>query len=214
MDETTAQAAALKLVSGELCLDFINTLGSHTSDQPREYLPSYAALVAWSQHASILGAGEAQQLLAAAAQRPEDAQATLHQARTVRTALYRIFAATARGTTVPADDLATLNHAVAIAMTRARIKHTPDGYVWTWVDDPSALDRMLWPIVRSAAELLIAGDLSRVRECAGETCGWLFVDTSKNRSRRWCDMQDCGNVAKVRRFRSRQRTDEASNTRT
>ncbi len=81
---------------------------------------------------------------------------------------------------------------------------TSAGYAWTWADDPNALDRMLWPLVRSAAELLVTGDLSRVRVCGGERCGWLFVDTSKNRSRRWCDMQDCGNVAKVRRFRTRQ----------
>jgi predicted RNA-binding Zn ribbon-like protein len=81
---------------------------------------------------------------------------------------------------------------------------TATGYAWTWVDDGAAPDCMLWPIVRSAAELLVTGDLSGVRVCGGARCGWLFVDTSKNRSRRWCDMQDCGNVAKVRRFRTRQ----------
>jgi predicted RNA-binding Zn ribbon-like protein len=62
---------------------------------------------------------------------------------------------------------------------------------------------MLWHIADSAAEFLTTGDLTRLRECSGEDCGWLFEDTSKNRSRQWCDMRDCGNLAKVRRFRTR-----------
>ena len=66
---------------------------------------------------------------------------------------------------------------------------------------------MLWPVARSAADLLTSDDLGRVRECAGERCNWLFIDRSKNHSRRWCDMQDCGNVAKVRRYRSRKQAD-------
>ena len=66
-------------------------------------------------------------------------------------------------------------------------------------------DRMLWPVTRSAAELLVSGELSRVRTCANDTCGWLFMDTSKNRSRRWCDMNDCGNRAKARRHYARKR---------
>jgi predicted RNA-binding Zn ribbon-like protein len=204
MDATATQAATLKLVSGELCLDFVNTVSGYNSEQPRDHLVSYAALVAWSRHAGILKEQEAQQLLAAAAQRPEDATATLRDAITLRDALHRIFAAVAHGVAAPAGDLATLNRAVATAMAQARIEHTADGYAWTWAEDEDVLDRMLWPIVRSATEVLVEGDLSRVHECSGERCGWLFLDTSKNRSRRWCDMQDCGNVAKVRRFRSRQ----------
>ena len=80
--------------------------------------------------------------------------------------------------------------------------------MWTWTDE-DVLDRMLWPVVRSSAELLVEGDLTRVRQCHGEQCGWLFVDMTKNRSRRWCDMGDCGNLAKVRRFRSRHRKGDA-----
>ena len=73
-------------------------------------------------------------------------------------------------------------------------------------DSEAALDRMLWSIAHSGAELLTTGDLSRLRECGGEECGWLFEDTSRNRSRQWCDMQDCGNLAKVRRYRTRLRS--------
>jgi len=50
--------------------------------------------------------------------------------------------------------------------------------------------------------------LNQVRQCRGDNCGWLFVDGSKNHSRRWCDMRDCGNRAKVRRHRLKQRREK------
>ena len=70
---------------------------------------------------------------------------------------------------------------------------------WTYTFEERKLDQMLWPIIRSAAELLTSDKLDRVCECPGENCGWLFIDMSRNRSRRWCDMKDCGNRAKARR---------------
>ncbi len=79
------------------------------------------------------------------------------------------------------------------------------GFVWEWNDTKPVLDRILWAISVSAAEMLTTSDLTRLRQCPGEDCGWLFDDTTRNRSRQWCDMKDCGNIAKVRRFRSRSR---------
>lgn len=203
-EEEATNAATVKLVGEALCLDFVNTVSSYLSDEPREHLTSYAALVAWSRHAAILDELAAQQLLAAAEQHPQETTAIWQNAIALRAALHGIFAATAQGDAAPDEDLATFNEALASAMRHTRIDQIEGTYIWTWQED-QALDRMLWPIVRSAAELLTEGDLTRVRQCSGERCGWLFVDASKNRSRRWCDMQDCGNVAKVRRFRTRQR---------
>jgi predicted RNA-binding Zn ribbon-like protein len=76
---------------------------------------------------------------------------------------------------------------------------------WTWADEAERLDSPLWPIARQAAELLVTEQRRRVHECAADDCRWLFLDTSKNRSRRWCDMKSCGNRAKVRSFYERQR---------
>ncbi len=207
MDDTITPAATQKLVGGALCLDFVNTVGAYNTDTPTEYVPTYAALVAWSTHAGILTELDAHHLLAQAAQCPRDSAATLHTAHELRAVLYRVFSAVAAGRAVPAADLAALNALLAPAMSHIQVMPNAAGYAWTWTDAPQVLDHMLWPIVRSAAELLVAGDLTRVRVCGGDRCGWLFLDTSKNRSRRWCDMQDCGNVAKVRRFRTRQHAD-------
>ncbi|MCL6613391.1 MAG: CGNR zinc finger domain-containing protein [Firmicutes bacterium] len=79
------------------------------------------------------------------------------------------------------------------------------GFAWKWGGEGKALDRMLWPVVRSAAELLISGDRERVRECAAEGCGWLFLDASRNTRRKWCAMTSCGNRAKARRYYERKR---------
>ena len=125
---------------------------------------------------------------------------------TVREALYRVFSAVAAGATAPAGDLATLNEALADGFAHSRLEPDGDGYHWAWQIDPPALDRMLWPVLRSAVDLLTSGELDRVKECPGlDDCGWLFFDTSKNGSRRWCSMEGCGNRAKGRRHYQRTR---------
>ena len=124
----------------------------------------------------------------------------------LREALYRVFSAVAAGAAGPAADLATLNEALADGFGHVRLAPDGDGYRWGWQIDPPALDRMLWPVLRSAVELLTSDQLDRVKECPGlADCGWLFFDTSKNGSRRWCSMEGCGNRAKGRRHYQRTR---------
>jgi predicted RNA-binding Zn ribbon-like protein len=206
MDHVTPGQNMPVLLGQRLCLNFINTVDVRHSDHPREYLTSYAALVAWAHHADTLTEYQMQQLLQIAAHAPETAERVLQQARLLREALYRIFIAQVHRTSPPHDDVATLNSAVARAMSYARMIPSADGFVWGWVDEPHKLDRMLWPVVRSAMELLTSQERHRVRECLGDDgCGWLFLDTSKNRSRRWCSMAGCGNRAKARRHYQRHR---------
>lgn len=203
LTEAGSRADKLGLVGGEFCLDFANTVGSHAGEHPNDRLRGYADLVAWSRHAAILTADEAHQLAEEAARRPAAAAAVLARAVAVREAIYRIFSARAAGRAPDTADLDLLNGALAEALAHARVVATDRGFAWGWAGDATALDRPLWPIARSAAELLTSGELPRVRECAAEGCGWLFVDASRNRSRRWCDMQDCGNRAKARRHYAR-----------
>lgn len=98
-----------------------------------------------------------------------------------------------------------LNRELRRASADARLVASADGVEWRWEGNAEALDQMLVPIARSAAELLTSPEVDRVRECSSDTCGWLFLDVSKNRSRRWCDMKTCGNLQKVRRHRNKQR---------
>ena len=88
-----------------------------------------------------------------------------------------------------------------------------DRFTWTWLDEPLSLDTPLWPVARSAAELLTSSELSALRLCASDRCAWLFLDTSRNGSRRWCSMRTCGNRAKARRHHARVRASAATTER-
>jgi predicted RNA-binding Zn ribbon-like protein len=197
---------AFSLTGGKLCLDFANTAeGRVPAIRPEdERLSSYDALVAWGHQAGVLEERQAQQLLALAAAQPDEAAQVLAQAIALREAMYRLFSQVASGEAPAADDLERLNTALERGLAQARLALEGERAVWVWADTP-ALDRMLWPVARSAAELLTSEERERVRECAGETCSWLFMDTSRNRSRHWCDMQSCGNRAKAKRHYQRQR---------
>ena len=212
MNISETAAKDLQLAGGQLCLGFINTVNDHVSDHPEEYLTSYAELVAWSQHTHTITEAEAQHLLEGASQRPNQAADTLAAAISFREALYRVFLAALDGTTPAADDLAVFNAIRAQALAHSEIAPAADGFDWRWTGREQELGWMLWPVARSAAELLLSPDLKRVKECGGPGCGWLFLDTSKNYTRRWCSMEGCGNRAKARGHyhRKRQGTQEGA----
>ena len=184
---------------GRLCLDFANTADWHASGQPVEFLTSYAELVGWGQHASILTEAEAQRLLEGAGRRPVEASAVLARAIALREALYWLLSALSHGLEPQAEDLAIFNAELSRVRAQSQIVLTAEGFSWGWLDDADALDRLLWPVVRDAAELLTSEELHRVGQCLDDRCGWLFLDLSRNHSRRWCSMKGCGNRAKARR---------------
>jgi len=123
------------------------------------------------------------------------------RAQRFRAALRRILEAEARGTGAAPADLAALNRILSASGARRGLIPTVRGYGWGWLDDAAGPERPLWPVAFSAARLLESPDLARLKSCDG--CGRLFLDASHNRSRRWCDMQGCGNRAKVARYRAR-----------
>ncbi|MGH7393999.1 MAG: CGNR zinc finger domain-containing protein [Candidatus Methylomirabilales bacterium] len=200
-------ASTFDLSGGRVCLDFTNTLSKRLTSHPRELLVSYGDLVAWSRQAGVVTGLEAQGLIRKARRRPVDAAAVLDRAIALREAIYRVFSAVAAERPARGGDLATLNAALAEALPLLGIAPEGDGFGWAWTGDGQRLDRMLWPVTRSAADLLTSPELAAVRECEAESCAWLFMDRSRNRSRRWCDMKACGNRAKARRHYERKRKD-------
>jgi predicted RNA-binding Zn ribbon-like protein len=206
MADKLRKVGNLELIGGRLCLDYANTVSTRTGPLHHEYLTSYADLLEWSLHAGILTDRDAHHLGRQAARRPTEAAAVLKQAIAVRETIYRIFSAIAHQRAPAKADVATLNAALAQALSRLRVLPSGESFEWQWVQDSRALDIMLWPVVRSAADLLTSADLRRVRQCARrEGCDWLFVDSSKNQSRRWCSMSACGSRAKARRYYQRKR---------
>ena len=206
INTTTSSPKKFQLVGGDVCLDFTNTVGGKRGLSTREYLNSYADFVSWCRQAGLLNASMADALLRSAARHPDDSAAALRRAIALREAIYRVFAARASGNSPEISDLDHLNAELATHHGRLRIASSKKAFSWTWATEDDALDQPLGPIARSAADLLTSPLLlEHVRQCEGDTCGWLFVDSTKNHSRRWCVMSDCGNVAKVRRFRWKNR---------
>ncbi len=198
-------AGTYDATAGRLCLDFANTISNRLSDEPHEWLDTFSNLVAWGRLMGVLSDEVARSLLQEAATQPEETGRILKLAIELRETIYRIFSATASGCPPAAADLDALNATLARALPHLRIVPEADAYAWNWAGEEDALDSMLWPVARSAGDLLTSDELKRVGECQGDGCGWLFLDMSRNRSRRWCDMGDCGNRAKARRHYHRQK---------
>jgi predicted RNA-binding Zn ribbon-like protein len=191
-----------ELDSGRPCLDFANT-----HDSAGEHLNTYVDLLDFAGQAHLITRPEADRLQAAARADPPAAQRVLDRARHLRATIYALFSAIAANGT-PADaDLEHLNTELAAMLSHARVEAEGDGYRWGWGWAGTALDTPLWSVTRSAADLLTSDtDRLRVRECGGSDCRWLFLDTTRNRSRQWCSMAACGNRAKARRHYERRRT--------
>jgi len=205
MKDNGSHAGKLKLLGGELCLDFSNTVGWHDSDNPQEWLNAYSDLMLWSKHVGILTDREAQKLMDKASKRISEAKRVLEKAIKLREAIYRILSSLI-GKSEPEDrDLSILNSLLSDAMGKSRLIRTKEGFSWGFHTGKDSLDWVLFPIVRSTVELLASDKLERVKKCSGRHCGWLFLDMSRNRSRRWCDMKDCGNRAKAQRHYHRKR---------
>ena len=209
MEETTKEERIFDISSGLLCLDFANTVDDRTDEHPQELLVSYADLVAWSRQAKVLSENEAWKLLEKAKKPHVEANKVLRRAVEIREAIFRIFKTVAEGRSPQDEDLALLSAIVAEAQGHARIVPGAHGFRWDWVETGSELDCMLWPVVRSASDFLTSDELDTLRVCASDTCNWLFIDTSKNHSRRWCNMKSCGNREKARRFYTRKKSSSA-----
>ena len=168
-----------------------------------EWITGFAELVDWLEAAGGIPHAQAARLLRSGVAAPSTATAAWKNAITLREALFRIFSAAAGRTAAARADLELLETAIASCATSSRLDWSDERYIWRVPQDASSPRVVVHPIARSAADLLTSEALSRVRECGGETCTWLFLDETRNRSRRWCEMASCGNLAKVRRHRER-----------
>ena len=195
-----------ELSGGQLALDFVNTVGGMRPERAKEYLLHYDDLLAFAVQTGSVTAEQAARIAGEALRRPAAARAALEEARSLREALYRAFVARAEGRRPAAGDLSLLNAALGRALSHRQLAEGDGCCALGW-DGATALDAPWWTAMAAAAELLTsAAELARVRVCgmseAGE-CGWLFLDRTRARTRRWCSMQDCGNRAKARRHYAR-----------
>ncbi len=201
---TATERPVYQPLGGCLALDFVNTVDRTLGKPWIEHLGDYDDLCSWSEQAGILSPARARALLRAGRARRPRSAAVLRRARGLREAAYRVFAALAEGGTPTEADIEVLNAELAHALAHARLQRRGGRFDWTW-DAPGELEAPLWPLARSVAETLVSDELHHLKKCASETCLWLFLDRTRNRQRRWCEMRICGNRAKVRAHRRRAR---------
>lgn len=197
------RAGRLPLVGGRLCLDFVNTSSGRGTPTHQDHLRAYNDLLAWAHHAGALDRKTTLALAELGGRRPADARRVLGDAIRLRESLFAILTALARDLPPPAEPLASLNRFLAATHRAARLERRGARFSWTWPARPPRLELPLWLVARSAAEVLTGDPLERLKSCAGEACGWVFLDRTRNGRRRWCEMEVCGSRAKMRRFRAR-----------
>jgi predicted RNA-binding Zn ribbon-like protein len=203
-----------KFVAGSIPLEFVNTVSgrAHENDKnPIDYkiigdkLGNFYDLVNWGHALGILDNNLTQELNTFASQNGESAAKIFKRASALRETIYRIIISIIKGYKPTAEDIEILSQECISAREHQKLFFDSDIFKWDFDLINGGHEFIIWCIAITASELLTSNQLHRVKECVGENCGWLFLDTSKNRSRHWCDMKDCGNIAKVHRFRKKQK---------
>jgi predicted RNA-binding Zn ribbon-like protein len=202
---TESSAGSLTLIGGELALDFANTSSGRGWPTHREHLRSAADIADWAGHAPVLRPPDAEWLQEAARSGTEIGERLLEQALELREDIYLIGSEISAGRSAPADRIESLTRIHAHCLSRANLTPFGHRFAWTWAIRQTPIEAVLGPISLSAMTTLLQADLSRIKQCPGEKCGWLFFDATKNKSRRWCEMEVCGNRAKQRRFGAKAR---------
>jgi len=192
-------------MGGPACLDFVNTLDDRFSGEPKEMLKEYGDLLRFGEDSGILTDAQVDRLMARGVKHRDEGRRALVNAIRMREAMSDVFYAALWKKPVPSEALGVLNGFVQEAGQHLQLVEAGGRFEWKFDEAADEMDAPLWPIARSAAELLASDQVEYVRACASKTCEWLFLDESKNHRRRWCDMTKCGNRAKVRRFYSRRK---------
>jgi predicted RNA-binding Zn ribbon-like protein len=185
--------------SYELSLDFSNTVDWRNSQNKRDGIESFSHLVSWSVKKGIIPSEEAAPLLRAAREQHAE-EGALRRAIQLRETIYKIFSAIAHDEHPDEEDVGALNKFLSDYPASSAVVRNGEGYGWRWVPGRGAEGMILWSIAKSAADLLTSDQLGRVTECANEEegCGWVFLDKTRSRTRKWCSMDGCGNRAKAR----------------
>jgi len=203
---TASSQNASVLVSApriDLCLDFANTIAWRGST-PEESLHSFADLIGWCVNAGVIPERGAREYRVLEKGDPARAVKIFNDAIALREAIYRVVYSAATSEPVAEIDLGLLNDALKGAPARIKVARAGRSFGWRVERLKPGAPVLLAPVLWSAADLLVGPSLARVRHCANDACLWLFLDGSKNGTRRWCSMQSCGNRAKAHRHYLRQ----------
>jgi predicted RNA-binding Zn ribbon-like protein len=199
----TATEEPIVFVGERLWLDFVNSDDAARKGMRIDALDSFETFVRWLDASRVLDADRAAAMLRRAKEQPTGASAALHEARRIR----NVLRALAERGGAPADRATTtaigeINRILGRSAGTRRVEPRADGgFVRNFVTVGDVYAGLLIPVIESAADALVNGELERVRRCADPRCSRVFFDGSRNGKRRWCEMATCGNRAKAARHR-------------
>jgi predicted RNA-binding Zn ribbon-like protein len=203
--DAPSRAGVLPLVGGELAFDFTNTSSGRGGPRHIENLRTPEHLLVWARRAMRLARRDGDYVEKRLAADPALGAELLDRGLALREVIYAIGVACARGRRPRREHVDALAHIYAVSIHKARLSPCEANFAWTWHPEDGVVEAILGPIALSALTALSQADLTRVKQCAGAHCGWLFFDTTKNKRRRWCEMEVCGNRAKQKAHRARAR---------
>jgi predicted RNA-binding Zn ribbon-like protein len=196
--------------AGHLVLDFVNTLEWRNSSNPHESLYSFEDFIEWAHQGGVLSESDIETIATENKGTSDGTKSSLAHMLGFRERLYRIFSSASAGLSPTIEDLENLNESISMSRSHTKLEWDGDKFNWGWRPESNLVERLLWVITQDAVDLLTSDLLIRVGECADDRgCGYLFVDTSKNRSRKWCSMEACGNRAKARKHYQRKKLDDS-----
>jgi predicted RNA-binding Zn ribbon-like protein len=196
---------ALSLVAGKLALDFANTESGRGGAEHLDHLQTAGDLVAWAAHAKIIGEKDAPLARRIIKDQNKLADQLVKRGRSLRETIYQVNSLIVAGQQPVDKLLRSLTTIHADMLVTATLNSNGENYTWTWDPRNELAAAILGPIALSALDLLLDADFSRIKQCRRNHCGWLFFDSTKNKSRHWCDMSVCGNRAKASALRARTR---------
>ncbi|WP_263350727.1 CGNR zinc finger domain-containing protein [Acidicapsa acidisoli] len=203
-----AHVKPFELIAGHVALDLVNTVDHRFGPPaPQERLVTYDDLLRFALQSGIITDRQAKKLRRSEASLAER-ETILRQVRDLREALAAVAYAQLENNEIPASSLATLEDHFKQAAARRHLVAGNLLLVWNWSGLSREIAAPWWRLSQAAADLLLSDQSAHIRCCSSETCRWLFLDTSKNHTRRWCEMKTCGNRMKARRFHARQSENE------
>ncbi|MCG8306531.1 MAG: CGNR zinc finger domain-containing protein [Cytophagales bacterium] len=188
----------MSLDGGCICFDFTNTVHSRKEEMMEDYLHTYTDLLQWCRRTGSLPEERIERLQSTADEQPAKAEGVLKQAKKIREVLYGVFSALAARKQPQASMMEQYNKAMRQSLIHLRFYYEHEEKKLDWQQEVVQLEEPLWRILKSAFDIWVQEDLKRIKEC--ESCGWMFLDTSKNNRRRWCNMQSCGSIDKALRY--------------
>ncbi len=196
METLPVEHRPLLIVGGHLALDLANTVDEPGLPTEFDHLQHPPTVLAWAERAGLLDSRQRDELAHYAERTPDRAATELRRLHRLRRAVQDAFGAVADQIDIPEPGWVALRRAAAEAVAAARLDRRGDHGQPSWELD--SLDALGRPLAYAAWDLLTSGPLNRVKRCPA--CPWIYLDQSKNGSRRWCTMDDCGKAVKMQRY--------------